>query len=553
MNSFLQKHHCFLFYSIWLILALAQAASTELINDEAYYWVYSRFPAWGYFDHPPMIALLIKWGYSVFQNELGVRLICALLSTFTILITESLTDRKNPFLFYTIVLSIGVLQIAGFLAVPDTPLLFFTAVFFYCYRLFLRNTNWQSALFLGISVALLFYTKYHGLLIVFFALLSNLKLLARWQTWLAGIFALIFFAPHLLWQWENNWVSFRYHLFESNVNAYKFSYSTEYILGQILLAGPLAGFLLLPAAFLYKTKNETEKALKFTLTGMYIFFLLSSLRGKVEANWTMPVLIPLIVLSYQFLIPKFSWINPLKIVSIISLTLTIAGRTYLVADIGPDNGVKNKFHNNKNWVRELAEKTGDKPVVFYNSYQRASQFWFYTGRPSHSLNSLGERRNNYDFWLTEDRLLGRPVYIADSYNISSFTDSVQTAKGRIGFTFDSSFSALAGVKIIPGKTKLINEKLELSFTRQMSRRYFSFLDSHRELKTELIAGIFKGKELIKEIHTGIKARELFEPKDYFLSLNLSGLSAGKYVLRFGFASKDYPPTHNSENIELRIP
>jgi hypothetical protein len=59
-----------------------------------------------------------------------VRLICALLSTFTILITESLTDRKNPFLFYTIVLSVGVLQIAGVLAVPDTPLLFFTAYFF---------------------------------------------------------------------------------------------------------------------------------------------------------------------------------------------------------------------------------------------------------------------------------------------------------------------------------------------------------------------------------------------------------------------------------------
>src|SRR4029453_5076284 len=128
-----QKHHRLLFYGSWLLLALAQAASTELIADEAYYWGYSRFPAWGYFDHPPMIAFLIKSGYAIFHNELGVRSICAFLSTLTILITESLTERKNPFLFYTIVLSIGVLQIAGFLAVPDTPLLFFPVFFFYLY------------------------------------------------------------------------------------------------------------------------------------------------------------------------------------------------------------------------------------------------------------------------------------------------------------------------------------------------------------------------------------------------------------------------------------
>src|SRR5688572_29570121 len=113
MNLFFQKHHRFLFYGAWLILALAQSVSTELLADEAYYWVYSRFPAWGYFDHPPMIAVLIKGGYTIFHNELGVRLICALLSTLTILIIEFLTERKNPFLFYTIVLSIGVLQIAG--------------------------------------------------------------------------------------------------------------------------------------------------------------------------------------------------------------------------------------------------------------------------------------------------------------------------------------------------------------------------------------------------------------------------------------------------------
>ena len=47
-----------LFYSIWLLISFVQAAGTELFDDEAYYWVYSKFLDWGYFDHPPMVAVL---------------------------------------------------------------------------------------------------------------------------------------------------------------------------------------------------------------------------------------------------------------------------------------------------------------------------------------------------------------------------------------------------------------------------------------------------------------------------------------------------------------
>lgn len=552
MNLFLQKHHRSLFYSAWLLLALSQSASTQLISDEAYYWVYSKFPAWGYFDHPPMIAILIKGGYTLFHNEFGLRFFCVLLSTFTIIITESLIDKKNPFLFYIIVLSLGVLQVSGFLAVPDTPLLFFTAVFFYCYRFFLQNINWHTALLLALSVALLFYTKYHGLLIVFFTLLSNLKLLSRRQTWLAGFFVVILYAPHLIWQWEHNWVSFRYHLFESNVSDYKFSYTTDYLLGQLLLAGPVSGFILLPAAFLFKTKNETARGLKFTMTGLYLIFLISSFRGKVEPNWTMPLLIPLIVLSHQFITEKISWQKPLRIISFLSLILIMAGRIYLAVDIGPENAIKRKFHHHKEWAKTISEKTGDLPVVFYNDYQWASLFWFYSDNPSHSFSTYGERRSNYNFWPTEDRLLAKPVYFSGTYNGFLFTDSVQTEKGLMGLKFDSSFSALGKIKIVPEKTKFNNRTLDVTFTREISDQYLSFLLINKNLKNELLVGFFKGKVLVKEIHTGISAQLLTEPKNYSLSLDLSDLAPGKYHYRFGFAVRDYHPTHNSEKNDLLI-
>ena len=553
MNLFFQKHHRLLFYSSWLLLALAQAASTELIADEAYYWVYSRFPAWGYFDHPPMIAFIIKSGYALFQNELGVRLICALLSTLTILITESLTERKNPFLFYTIVLSIGVLQIAGFLAVPDTPLLFFTALFFYTYRSFVKKTSWVNTVLLALSISLLFYTKYHGLLIVLFTFLSTIKLFTRWQTWVAGLFVLILYIPHLLWQWDHDWVSFRYHLFESNVSAYKFSYTTDYLLGQLLLAGPLAGFILLPAAFIYKVKSQNEKALKFTLIGIYLLFLISSFRGKVEANWTMPALIPMIVLSHQFIIDKISWIKPLRIIAFVSLLLVIAGRVYLVVDMGPDNAVKKRFHGNDEWAKAIAGKTADLPVVFNNSYQRASLFWFYSGKPSHSHNPYWDRRNNYNFWPTESNLLEKKVFIADVYGIHTFLDSVNTKKGWVGISFDSVYATLGGIKLIVEENNIggFNSAIiTFRITPQLPGEYLNFLQSYPDINTELLIGIFNGKNIVKEIKTGITAQHIAKqaaPFDVSMSRNLLH---SNYEIRLGFKTKNYLTTHNSETIHI---
>jgi hypothetical protein len=552
--NFFRKHHRFLFYSSWLILALAQSASTELIADEAYYWVYSKFPAWGYFDHPPMIAVLIKAGYLIFHSELGVRLVSALLSTFTILITESLTERKNPFLFYTIVLSIGVLQVAGFLAVPDTPLLFFTALFFYVYRLFIRNSTWQNALLFGLAITLLFYTKYHGLLIVLLTIVSNIRLLSRWQLWLAAFVAFVLYSPHLYWQWQHDWISFRYHLFESNVSTYRLSYTTDYLLGQLLLAGPLAGILLLPAAFIHRSQNQWEKALKFVLIGIYAVFLFSSFRGKVEVNWSMPALISLVVLSHQFIIDKISWIKPLKIISFVSLLLIIAGRLYLVVDIGPDNSFKGRFHNNDLWAKDIKEKTGETPVVFYSSYQRSSLFWFYSGIQSHSHNSYWDRRSNYNFWPTERNLLGKKVFIADIYNISSYADSVRTGKGLVGISADTGYAALGGIKIVPEqKTISIADdfpfvKIRLSYL--VPGEYRSFLQKHPELYNELVIGAFNGKKLVKEFTFDITAQDMTAgsaPREINLPLDKS---LGAREIRFGIRCKNYFPTHNSKTIQI---
>src|SRR5450759_4484280 len=117
------------FLAIWGILNLLQARFTPLNNDEAYYWMYSKYLAWGYFDHPPMIALMIRIGYLFFQNELGVRLIVVL----------------------------PVCNIYGFIATPDAPLILFSAVFLLAYKRFLEEKTWKNTIFLGFTIAALMY------------------------------------------------------------------------------------------------------------------------------------------------------------------------------------------------------------------------------------------------------------------------------------------------------------------------------------------------------------------------------------------------------------
>src|SRR5450759_1064355 len=159
----------FLFFLIaWGILNFLQAFMTPLNNDEAYYWMYSKNLTWGFFDHPPMIALMIRTGYLFFHNELGVRLMVVLSQIAALLIIWSLIDKEhsrkkgNILLFVMLVSILPVFNIYGFIATPDAPLLLFSAVFLLAYKRILNDENWQNTLFLGFSMAAVMYSKYHG-------------------------------------------------------------------------------------------------------------------------------------------------------------------------------------------------------------------------------------------------------------------------------------------------------------------------------------------------------------------------------------------------------
>src|SRR6195256_6630444 len=62
-------------------LRLVAAAWTPLTFDEAYYWMWSKHLAGGYYDHPPGVAVVIRLGTMIAgDTEFGVRLVSVLLA-----------------------------------------------------------------------------------------------------------------------------------------------------------------------------------------------------------------------------------------------------------------------------------------------------------------------------------------------------------------------------------------------------------------------------------------------------------------------------------------
>ncbi|WP_336514884.1 ArnT family glycosyltransferase [Pollutibacter soli] len=464
LSSFIQRNHRKLFYLCWALLSIVQAAGTGLFDDEAYYWVYSRFPDWGYFDHPPMIAILIKTGYYFFQNEFGVRLLIVAMSTATVAAIDSLISQKNDRLFYAIVLSMGLLQIGSIIAVPDVPLLFFIALFFLAYRRFSSQPDYFSATVLGMIMALMLYSKYHAVLVIFFTLLSNLRLLAKPQTWLAAIIALLLFAPHLAWQYQHDFISIQYHLFERNATVYQFNFTTEYVIGQILLVGPLIGWLLLWSSAKHKPESALESALKWTFAGVYLLFFVSTFKGRSEANWTVPALISVIIIAHQYLLFKPALSKWIFRLAIPSLVLILAARFYMLMDVPPVKWIKkDAFHKNRPWAAAIKEQANGLPVVFINSYQRASQYWFYSGDTSFAMNNIFYRRNNYNFWPLEERLQHRKVLVVSGESSNLFSKLIVNPKRKNWYYIADDWFSFSHIRIYgPSKMKAPAHHLKTS-------------------------------------------------------------------------------------------
>lgn len=399
----MSKKYLFLYLSALFVVNLTQSVFLELSYDEAYYWMYSKFLSFGYYDHPPMVAWMIKAGSIFGHSEFSVRFFFNLFSVGSLYYLWKMSDQKNIKSFIAITLSLPLIQAAGFLALPDTGLLFFSTLFLYFVKDYALNVNIKNTLGLAIVIPLLFYSKYHGLAVVLFTTLANLNFLKRKSFWLIVLITIILYLPHMYWQYSHDFITFRFHLFGRGEKIFEFKNIMNYISSQIVLFG-LTNFLIL----IYLTKkinlkNSWERTLFVNVFGFLILLLFVSFRNQIEANWTVSACMASVPL-FLILLEKNIRTNKLvKISSVFPFFLIIGLRILFVLPSSFYDGKKiDRLNEVKGWkkrIEEIKSIVGNKPLIS-DTYQIAAKLSFYLKRHIPALH-ITSRDSHYNLLKSE--------------------------------------------------------------------------------------------------------------------------------------------------------
>ena len=403
----------FLFVGLLLffIVNLLQAVFTEINADEAYYFLYGEHLDWGDFDHPPMVGLMTFVSNALFDGNLSVRFVTVLLSLLTGIVLwksldETRPDKHKVWVFLTLLFSVVMFNIYGFITTPDSALLFFSALFFLEYKRYLKDNNLKTSLWISVLMAAMIYSKYHALLLLALVVLSNLSLLKDKRFWLSCAVTALLLVPHLVWQVENDFPSFKYHLMQRST-PFQWSFLLEYLPNQLLVFNPFTFGAMVYVLFRYKPDDRFERALFFSIVGFLVFFAFMTFRGHVEPHWTMVCMIPTILLLYKHTLNDPKLLRYTKHFILPSLLLIVAMRVLLLTPLSSRFG----FYGNKAYYQAIEKVAEDLPVVFNSSYQEPSLYHYHTGKATSTLRSAWLRTTQYDLLQMDRDFIGRPVFL----------------------------------------------------------------------------------------------------------------------------------------------
>ncbi len=407
------------------LIRLLFAARLPLFPDETYYWEWSRRLAGGYFDHPPMIAVLIRAG-TVFgePTPLAVRFFPVLAGGITGLATSAIAWRLAGGMASVraaVLFALMPLAATGLvLATPDSPLLATSAVGLYCVVRALQSIvrsreslRWWSAA--GIALGLAFASKYTAILLpvtIAVAVLARPSLRARLREpgpYVACVLATLLFLPVLQWNAAHDWISFRFQI-QHGLGAPKGSAlkrELELIGGQLGLVSPILFALLAHAVWrtLRRPLDDARFALAVVAVGSWVFFAYSATRRSVEPNWPAPSYIPGVVLlaSLAATAGHARW---LRRGVALALVLVIVLYAHALAPILPLPARRDPLARNAGWPGVAARVDSTRRLVVAptswvgaDRYQDASELAYHLpGHPVVTCTCLRGRRNQYELW-----------------------------------------------------------------------------------------------------------------------------------------------------------
>lgn len=424
----------------------------SLWAEEAYYWNYAQHLDFGYLDHPPMVAFLIKLTTSIFgTHEFSVRLaspLCWIIAVFFSFKLSNLIARGTGWYVVVLLSILPFFFLQSLVITPDQPLTAcWAAALYYLYRtLVLGQTNYWYVLGIWLGLGLL--SKYTivllGLSTLFYLSLvpSARYWFGRKEPYLCTLITVLFFMPVIYWNATHEWASFAFQGTRRLEAAY--SFGLHHLLALLL-------FFLLPAGFLSlwslsKGNNthldmKTLRFLQFFTFIPLIFFGLFSLTHDVKFNWIGPGLLA-VVPWIAFLLRK-NVMRKLWLITAYGLMLCY-GCMMLAMNVETPKLIYNKIaskciawealtQNVYEIAKDVEKETHITPIIVpLDLYNIASELSFYQAkilatqpmRQHYSImgrHILGGESLMYKYWSNEDYLAGKMLLVI-SKELNDFND-----------------------------------------------------------------------------------------------------------------------------------
>lgn len=457
-----QNRQCRIALGLFLLVLTAfrvwYAGRHDLMQDEAYYWQWSRHLAWGYYDNTPLVAVAIRFFTAMLgNNELGVRaeaIFCAIVASIFIYLLAARLFGERLALFAVVLANIVPLFAAGSVIATHDPvqLALWAAAIYIIHRALTDRPGWwwYAA---GIVAGLAALAKLNALLLLpsvllFIAMspIARERWLRRPEPYIAGLIALLIFSPFAWWNHTHQnafWIHIHAMGTRGDVHDPPLKWTLRFLGAQALVLSPfvfLTYLYTLYAGWRRGVKERNDAILYLWCMSVVVFAatILVSLRSKVEANWAVAAYISGLILVAVLLAE--AWKSRKKMRKTwVGLNIGVASFLAVVA-LCPAvmYSVSVKFHKSTDdrtndlygW-RELGQRIhneqtamGGDPFVFGINYRLPSEAAFYLpGQPQTYSLFLHDRANEYMFWEDPKQLIGRnAIFINDSDSQDHFDD-----------------------------------------------------------------------------------------------------------------------------------
>jgi hypothetical protein len=218
-----------------------------IFRDELYYLACGRRLAWGYVDHPPLVAVMAR-ATSVFGDSLlAIRALPILLAGVLVFITGAIARRLGGGVFAQVLaaalVSLGphFLFVFHILSMNSAEVALWALAAWLLLAALQSRARWAWLAF-GLTAGVGLLTKHSmgvfglGVFVGLAATQARDVLRSPWP-WIAGAIAAVMLAPHVAWQMSHGWPTAE---FVRNAQEFKIAEQSigSFLLEVVLLVGP---------------------------------------------------------------------------------------------------------------------------------------------------------------------------------------------------------------------------------------------------------------------------------------------------------------------------